>query len=317
MKILVVGECAGPLLSPFTHSVVAAARAMGDDVSVLVFGGDCREPARQAARIEGVGAVIVADQPAYGNHATLLVTELVEHAGRKFTHIIGAHNGIARDVLPGVAARLDVDMVSDVTAVYGPNRFRQPVCSGRFNVDVQVEAPYTILTIRAGAFDPAGEQQEPAPLHVTEFLADSRTVELVEEKNGSTGPDLQTASLVVGGGRGIGSKDDFDRLRLLAQRLGGAVGASMGAIEAGLASYDIQIGQTGQTVAPELYIAAGISGSPYHLAGIRDSKVILAINNDPDAPIFEAVDYGLVGDLTQLLPGLAEKLGCSSSNPKD
>jgi electron transfer flavoprotein alpha subunit len=308
MKILVLGECERTSLSPLTHRAVTAARTIGDNISVLVFGNNCREAAQQAAMIEGVETVLVADRPAYSNHLALPVIALVEHVGGRFSHIIGVNSGMSKDVIPGVAARLGVCMVSDVIGIYGPDRFLRPVYSGQLNVEVQVDVSCKLLTIRAGSFDPAGERRQPAPLHETDFVADCKTVELLEEKGHQSGTDMQTASTLIGGGRGIGSRENFVLLNRLADRLRGAVGASMGAVEVDLASHERLIGQTGKTVAPDLYIAAGISGSPYHLAGIRDSKIIVAINKDPDAPIFEAADYGFVGDLTQLLPKLIEKL---------
>lgn len=307
---LVVAEHDGQDLKPATASAVNAARQCAGQVHVLVAGQDCIKAAEAAARLDGVTQVWLADGPALAHDlAETLAAQTLGLAAR-YQYILAAASMSGKNFLPRVAALLDVAPLTDVIAVDAPNIFRRTLYAGNIVATIQCDEPVKVLTIRATAFDPVGQTTaasapitsvDPVPAAVgTRFIS--------REVAKSVRPELASATAVVAGGRGLGSADNFKLLEALADKLGAALGASRAAVDAGYAPNDWQIGQTGKIVAPQLYIAVGISGAVQHLAGMKDAKVIVAINKDPDAPIFQVADYGLTGDLFEILPALTAAL---------
>lgn len=309
MAVLVIAEHDNRSLKSATFNTVTAALQMGSDVHVLVAGHQCSDAAKEAASIAGVSHVLQADgiEHAYAQ-AENLTAQVLERA-RGYSHIVTAASAVGKSFMPRVAALLDSSQVSDVIAVVASDTFVQPIYAGNALATVQTCDPITVVTIRTTGFDPAvtGGQAVIEAIPVVADFAFSRFIS--QQLTRSDRPELTAASIVVSGGRGMGSADNFKLLENLADNLGGAVGASRAAVDAGFMPNDYQVGQTGKIVAPELYIAVGISGAIQHLAGMKDSKVIVAINKDPDAPIFQVADYGLVADLFEAVPELAEALG--------
>ena len=309
MTILIVAEHDNSTLNSATARAVAAARKIGGEVHVLVAGSGCGAVVDAAAKLDGVAKVLVADNTVYAHHLAEPVSELIVHLAGGYSHIGAAATTTGKAVMPRVAALLDVMQVSDITEVLGEKSFARPVYAGAAIQTVEASAEKIVLTIRASAFDAVGETGS-APVEAVDFVAPEPKVKFVSrEAAASEGPELASARIVVSGGRALGSAEKFDEvLKPLADKLGAALGASRAAVDAGYAPNDWQVGQTGKVVAPDLYIAVGISGAIQHLAGMKNSKVIVAIDKDPDAPIFSVADYGLVGDLFELVPELTRAI---------
>ena len=309
MASLVLAEHDNARLGDGTARAVTAALALGAEVDVLVAGQGCASVAEAAAALAGVRCVLLADSPAYRDRTPEVLSALIAREADAYQALLAPATAAGKSVMPRVAALLDVMQVSDVVAVVAPDTFRRPIFAGNAIETLRSADAVKVLTIRVTAFAPAqaGGAAPVVPLAPGEAFAGSR---LISESAGrSDRPELSSARIVVSGGRAFGSAEKFDALLgPLADKLGAALGASRAAVDAGYAANDLQVGQTGQVVAPDLYIACGISGAIQHIAGMKESKVIVAINTDPDAPIFQSADYGLVGDLFTLIPELTAKL---------
>ena len=311
-KILVVAEHADGKLNPATAKCVACAGTIeGAHIDVAVFATDASAVAAEAARLQGVKTVLKVDNPANAEPLASVLAPQVAAVAANYTHVFGPSTTFGKDLMPRVAALLGVGQLSDVMAAESAYKFRRPVYAG--NAIVTVEAPpdrKLVATVRTASFQPA-PQGGSASIEVANVSAHLPThTRFVSRSAVATGrPDLQTAGKVVSGGRALGSADSFKIIFSLADKLGAAVGASRAAVDAGYAANDLQVGQTGKIIAPELYVAVGISGAIQHLTGIKDARTIVAINKDPEAPIFEVADIGLVGDLFTVLPELEKALG--------
>ncbi|NHH99864.1 electron transfer flavoprotein subunit alpha/FixB family protein [Oceanimonas sp. MB9] len=309
MSILVIAEHDNLTLSANTAKVLGAASRLNAEVHLLVMGHDCAVVSEQGRVLAGVNKVLLADDALYRQQLAEPCAALVSRLATHYRHVLAPASTFGKDVLPRAAALLGVGVVADVVDIESEDTFTRPIYAGNALARVQSLDPVTLLTIRATAFDPVAEGSEPAPVETLSAVAVENTSRFVrDELSVSERPELTSARVVVSGGRGLGSKEQFALLEQLADKLGAAVGASRAAVDAGLADNDQQVGQTGKIVAPELYIAVGISGAIQHLAGIKDAKIIVAINKDEEAPIFEVADYGLVADLFEALPELIEKL---------
>ena len=309
MSILVVAEHDNAALRPVTLSVVAAAQAIGGEFDVLVAGAGCAAAAAQAARIGGARKVLLADNPAYEHALAENLAALVADLGAGCEHVLAAHTTTGKNFLPRVAALLDTQMVSDIVGVDAPDTFRRPIYAGNAIATVRSGDAKKVVSVRGTGFDPAPAEGGSAAVEAVAAVHDAALSQFVgEEIAKSERPELTAASIVISGGRGMQSGDNFALLEGIADKLGAAIGASRAAVDAGFVPNDMQVGQTGKIVAPDLYIAVGISGAIQHLAGMKDSKVIVAINKDADAPIFQVADYGLVADLFQALPELEAAL---------
>ena len=309
MAILVIAEHSKGALASATFSTVAAAQAIGGDVALLVAGHQVQDVGLQAARIAHVKTVLVADHAAYAHQLPENIAPLAASLAGDFSHILCAASSQGKNVLPRIAALLDTDPVSDIVAVLSADTFKRPIYAGNAIATVQSSALVQCATVRTTAFAPVDATSGNADVVTLTTAIESVTSEFVGETMAeSDRPDLNAAAIVVSGGRGMQSAEQFKLLYPLADRLGAAVGASRAAVDAGFAPNDLQVGQTGKIVAPQLYVAVGISGAIQHLAGMKDSKVIVAINKDADAPIFQVADYGLVGDLFDALPQLQAAL---------
>ncbi|MBS4150531.1 electron transfer flavoprotein subunit alpha/FixB family protein [Pseudomonadota bacterium DY0742] len=315
MAILVIAEHNNAVLAAATLNTVAAATKIGGDIHVLVAGSGCGAIAEAAAKIEDVAKVLVADDAAYANqlpeNVAPLIAQLVEESGAKnYSHVLAPATTNGKNFLPRVAALLDVDQISEIIAVESADTFKRPIYAGNAIATVQSSAPIKVITVRATGFDAVNAEGGSAAVEQVSGSGDAGKSAFVgEELAKSDRPELTAAKIVVSGGRGMQNGDNFKHLYSLADKLGAAVGASRAAVDAGFVPNDMQVGQTGKIVAPQLYIAVGISGAIQHLAGMKDSKVIVAINKDEEAPIFQVADYGLVGDLFEILPELATQLG--------
>lgn len=308
MSILVIAEHDNSSLKVATLNTVTAARAIGDDVSILVAGADCQAAANSAAEIAGVGKVIVADAPAYGHQLPEAVAPLVAELGKGYTHVLAAATTTGKNLMPRVAALLDVAQISDIVEVKSEDTFVRPIYAGSALATVQSADQIKIITVRMTAFNDA-ETGGSAAIESSDVVISQDQASFVSEQlSVSERPELTAASIVISGGRGMQSGENFALLEKVADKLGAAIGASRAAVDAGFVPNDMQVGQTGKIVAPDLYIAVGISGAIQHLAGMKDSKVIVAINKDEEAPIFQVADYGLVADLFKALPELDEAL---------
>ncbi|AQH03721.1 electron transfer flavoprotein subunit beta (plasmid) [Burkholderia sp. KK1] len=309
MAILVIAEHSNGALGAVTLNTVAAAREIGGDIALLVAGQHVQDVAEQARRIAHVNTVLVADHAEYAHPLPENLAPLVVSLAAEFSHILCASSSHGKNVLPRIAALLDTDPVSDIVAVLSADTFKRPIYAGNAIATVRSGAAIKCITVRATAFAPVDADGGCAGMVPVASAAESGTSVFVGEKMArSDRPDLGAAQIVVSGGRGMRSAEQFELLYPLADRLGAAVGASRAAVDAGFAPNDLQVGQTGKIVAPQLYVAVGISGAIQHLAGMKDSKVIVAINKDADAPIFQVADYGLVGDLFEALPQLQDAL---------
>ncbi len=309
MSILVIAEHDKAQLRGATLNAVAAAQKIGGDVHVLVAGQGVQAIADQAAKLAGVSKVLLADGPALAEGLAENVAAQVLAVAQGYGHIVFAATAEGKNVAPRVAAKLDVAQVSDIIAVDSPDTFQRPIYAGNAIATVQSADAVKVVTVRTTAFDPVAAEGGQAAVEAVDAVADSGLSSFVgREVAKSDRPELAGATVVVSGGRGMGSAENFKLLEPLADKLGAALGASRAAVDAGYAPNDWQVGQTGKIVAPQLYIAIGISGAIQHLAGMKDSKVIVAINKDAEAPIFGVADYGLVGDLFQAVPELTNSL---------
>lgn len=310
MSILIIAEHNNRTLSPATFASLTAAKKLGGDVSLLVAGDGCASVAEEAATLQGVTKVLLCEDACLKDGIAEPLGDVVVAKAAGFTHILAPGTTFGKNVLPRIAARLGITQVSDVVSIENKDTFVHPIYAGNALETVQVTALPVALTLRPTAFDKQVERGGSAPLErvTCDFpsAAFSRFVNIVESK--SERPELTSARIVVSGGRALQSKENFRLIEALADTMGAAIGASRAAVDAGYVPNDYQVGQTGKVVAPELYLAIGISGAIQHLAGMKDSKVIVAINKDPDAPIFQIADYGLVGDLFTLVPELTEGL---------
>jgi electron transfer flavoprotein alpha subunit len=309
MAVLILAKHDNASLNDATSKAVTAAKTIASEITVLVAGRDCKAVAEAAARLDGVKKVVHVEGEAYGHRMAEPLTELVRSMADGYEHIVFPATTSGKNVAPRLAALLDVMVISEVTGVLGPDTFERPIYAGNAIQTVQTSDPTKVLTVRGASFAATGEQA-PCPVETAAAAADPGTSSWVEDKvAASDRPELTSARIVVSGGRGVGSEENFAIIEKLADKLGAAVGASRAAVDSGFAPNDWQVGQTGKVVAPDLYIAVGISGAIQHLAGMKDSKVIVAINKDEEAPIFQVADYGLVGDLFQIVPELEKKLG--------
>ncbi|WP_028995331.1 electron transfer flavoprotein subunit alpha/FixB family protein [Azonexus hydrophilus] len=310
MSILVIAEHDQQTLKAATLNTVAAAARIGGDIHVLVAGAGCAAAAAQAATLQGVSKVLVADAAHYAAQTAenLAALVLANAAGR--THILAPATTFGKNLLPRVAALLDVAQISEITAVESADTFVRPIYAGNAMATVQSADPVKVITVRTTAFDAVAAGNN-APVEALAAAADTATTQLQgRELTKSERPELGAAKIIVSGGRGLGSGENYHKLlEPLADKLGAALGASRAAVDAGFVPNDYQVGQTGKVVAPQLYLAIGISGAIQHLAGMKDSKVIVAINKDPDAPIFQVADYALVADLFETVPQLEQSLG--------
>ncbi|AUM11308.1 electron transfer flavoprotein subunit alpha/FixB family protein [Ketobacter alkanivorans] len=308
MSVLVYAEHDNASLKGVTLNTVAAAQKIGGDIVVLVAGSGCGAAAEAAAKIAGVSKVLVADDAAYAHQLAENVAELVAEVGKGYSHILAPATSIGKNFLPRVAALLDVQMISEISGVVNATTFQRPIYAGNAIATVESTQATNVMTVRGTAFDPVAAEGGSAAVEALSVAKDAGVSSFVgEELAKSDRPELTAAKIVVSGGRGMQNGDNFEMLYKVADKLGAAVGASRAAVDAGFVPNDMQVGQTGKIVAPQLYIAVGISGAIQHLAGMKDSKVIVAINKDEEAPIFQVADYGLVADLFEAVPEL-EKL---------
>ncbi len=310
MTILVIAEHDQQTIKSATLNTVAAAAKIGGDVHLLVAGSACSGAAAQAASLQGVTKVLVVDAAHYETQTAENLAALVVSIASSYTHILAPATTFGKNLLPRVAALLDVAQISEITAVESADTFVRPIYAGNAMATVQSQDPVKVITVRTTAFDPVGAGAA-APVESLAAAADTGLTALQgRELTKSERPELGAAKIIVSGGRGLGSGENYHRLlEPLADKLGAALGASRAAVDAGFVPNDYQVGQTGKVVAPQLYVAVGISGAIQHLAGMKDSKVIVAINKDPDAPIFQVADYGLVADLFETVPQLENSLG--------
>lgn len=311
MSILVIAEHSNSSLRPSTLNAISAAQKLGADVSVLVSGSAVSSVVDALSKCAGVGKVLVADCPALEHHLPENMSVFIAEFGRSFSHILVPATAFGKNLLPRLAALLDSQMISDVIEVVANDTFKRPVYAGNAIATVQSSDSIKLLSVRTTAFDAVaieGGSASVENLDVSGVQAAPHTKFVKAELTQSARPELTAASIVISGGRGVGSAENFAIIEKLADKVGGAVGASRAAVDAGYAPNDYQVGQTGKIVAPSLYVAVGISGAIQHLAGMKDSKVIVAINKDPEAPIFQVADYGLVADLFEAVPALTEKL---------
>ncbi|WP_068809362.1 electron transfer flavoprotein subunit alpha/FixB family protein [Thauera phenolivorans] len=310
MAILVIAEHDNQSLKAATLNTVGAAAQLGGEVHVLVAGAGCGAVGEAATKIAGVAKVLVCDAPHYEAQGAENVAELVKGLAGGYSHILAAATPAGKNMAPRVAALLDVAQISEIVAVEAPDTFVRPIYAGNALATVKSADAVKVITVRTTAFEAAGEggaaAVESVPAAADLGLSALVSRELVKSER----PELGAAKVIVAGGRGLGSAENFHGLlEPLADKLGAAIGASRAAVDAGYCPNDYQVGQTGKVVAPQLYIAVGVSGAIQHLAGMKDSKVIVAINKDPDAPIFQVADYGLVGDLFQVVPELTAAIG--------
>lgn len=309
MAILLVAEHDNQSLKAATLNAVTAAAQIGGDIHVLVAGAGCQAAAEQAAAVAGVTKVLMADNAAYEHQLAENLSLLVSELGRDYSHVVAPATTAAKNVMPRVAALLDVAQISDITRVDSEDTFARPIYAGNAVATVKSLDAIKVITVRGTAFDAAAAEGGSAAVEAVGAAHDAGVSSFVgEEVAQSDRPELTSAGIVISGGRGMGNGENFAMLESVADKLGAAVGASRAAVDAGFVPNDMQVGQTGKIVAPDLYIAVGISGAIQHLAGMKDSKVIVAINKDEEAPIFQVADYGLVADLFEAVPEMDGKL---------
>jgi electron transfer flavoprotein alpha subunit len=309
MAVLILAKHDNTSLNDATAKAVTAAKKMGGDIHVLVAGWDAKAVAEAAASLDGVAKVILVEGEIYRHRLAEPLAALLQSLSGAYEHIVLPGTTSGKNVAPRLAALLDVMVISEITGVVAPDTFERPIYAGNAIQTVQSSDAKKVVTVRGASFEATGAQA-PAPIETAAAAADPGLSSWVEDKMAASDrPELASARIVVSGGRGVGSEENFAIIEKLADKLGAAVGASRAAVDSGFAPNDWQVGQTGKVVAPELYIAVGISGAIQHLAGMKDSKVIVAINKDEEAPIFQVADYGLVGDLFQIVPELEKKLG--------
>ena len=309
MVALVIAEHDNATLKGSTHHTVTAAVQCGGDVHVLIAGSNASAAAAAAAQIAGVAKVIVADAPYFADGLAENVAEQVLAIAGDYSHILAPATAYGKNILPRVAARLDVAQISEITKVDSPDTFERPIYAGNAIATVQSSDKIKVITVRTTGFDAAASGGSASTDTIAAVADIGKSAFVGRELAKSDRPELTAAKIIVSGGRGLGSAENFQILEPLADKLGAAMGASRAAVDAGFVPNDWQVGQTGKIVAPSLYIAVGISGAIQHLAGMKDSKTIVAINKDPEAPIFAVADYGIVGDLFELVPQLVKELG--------
>lgn len=310
MRILIIAEHHNQTLLPSTLNTVSAANKLGNDITVLVVGHQCDAVAKEASSVTSVTHVTVADHTGYAHPLAENYAPLIARYGKDFNAILAPATTFGKNLLPRVAALLNVGQISDVIEIVSADTFKRPIYAGNAIATVKSNDAIKVMTVRATAFPKAARTTSNAPVEKIEAESICDKVSFVRlEASESNRPELTSARIVISGGRGLGSAENFKRyLEPVAKKLNAAIGASRVAVDSGYVPNDYQVGQTGKIVAPELYIAVGISGAIQHLAGMKESKIIVAINKDENAPIFEVSDYGLVGDLFQILPELESKL---------
>lgn len=309
MAILVIAEHTNVALGAATLNTVSAAKAIGGEIHVLVAGAGSAAVAEAAAKIDGVSKVLSADNAAFAHQLPENVAPLIAEVGKGYSHILASATTNGKNIMPRVAALLDVDQISEIIAIESADTFKRPIYAGNAIATVQSSAAIKVITVRGTGFDAAAAEGGSATVEAVAAGSDAGISAFVgEELAKSDRPELTAAKVVVSGGRGMQNGENFAMLNRVADKLGAAVGASRAAVDAGFVPNDMQVGQTGKIVAPDLYIAVGISGAIQHLAGMKDSKVIVAINKDEDAPIFQVADYGLVADLFDAIPELEAAL---------
>ncbi|EGQ8283628.1 electron transfer flavoprotein subunit beta [Vibrio parahaemolyticus] len=308
MKNLIIAEHDNNQLHADTLKVVNAASQAGQDNTLLVVGYQCEDVAQQASQVDGIAKVICIDDESLVHQFAENIAPVVSGLADGFDGIWANSSSRGKDLAPRIAAKCGVGQISDIVQVVDDKTFIRPIYAGNAFAKVTSNDSLRVVTVRASAFDPVACNSQ-VDIEHQQTSAQSSVVELVAiDKTVSERPELTAAEIVISGGRGVGSKENFELIEKVADKLGAAIGASRAAVDAGFVANDLQVGQTGKIVAPKLYIAVGISGAIQHLAGMKESKVIVAINKDPDSPIFEVADYGLVGDLFEILPQLAEQL---------
>lgn len=309
MGTLVIAEHDNAELKPATLSVVTAAKQLGSDVDILVAGSGCGTVGEAAAQVAGVTKVLVADASEYANMVAEPMADLVLTIAKNYDAVLAVANTVGKNFMPRVAALLDVSQISEISSIEGPDTFVRPIYAGNAMATVQSSDAIKVITVRATGFDKAEATGGSASVETIDSAGDPGISSFVGEAlSSSERPELTAAKIIISGGRGMQSGDNFPIIEAVADQLGAAVGASRAAVDAGFVPNDYQVGQTGKVVAPELYIAVGISGAIQHLAGMKDSKVIVAINKDGEAPIFQVADYGLVADLFKAVPEMEEEL---------
>jgi electron transfer flavoprotein alpha subunit len=310
MAILVIAEHDNQTLKPATRNAVTAASKLGSDITVLVAGQGCQAVAEAAGKVAGVTKVLIAEAAELAHGLPENLAPLIAELGASHEYLLATATSMGKSVMPRVAALLDVQQISEIMSVEGPDTFTRPIYAGNAIATVQTADKIKVLTVRGTAFDAAPAEGGSAPIEKVASKGDAGLSTFVgQELSKSERPELTSARRVISGGRGMQNGENFKLLEAVADKIGAAIGASRAAVDAGFVPNDYQVGQTGKIVAPDLYIAVGISGAIQHLAGMKDSKVIVAINKDSEAPIFSVADYGLVGDLFKILPELAEEIG--------
>ena len=308
MSILVIGEHDNESLRPSTLNVVTAAKVLGDSVDVLIVGSNCQAAAEEAATVSGVARVLMADDPALADGLAENVAPLIQSIAQNYSHVLAPATTYGKNLLPRAAALLDVQQISDISAIESEDTFVRPIYAGNAMATVRSSDSLKLITVRTTSFE-AAEQAGSSSIEAVSGGVDAQLSTFAgEELTRSERPELTTADIIVSGGRGMQSSENFAMLEALADKLGAAVGASRAAVDAGYVPNDYQVGQTGKVVAPSVYIAVGISGAIQHLAGMKDSKIIVAINKDEEAPIFQVADYGWVADLFEAVPQLDSAL---------
>jgi electron transfer flavoprotein alpha subunit len=309
MSILLIAEHDNNTLNPVTLSAMTAASQLGGEITMLVAGNDCQCVVDEAVKIMGLSKVLLADSAAYEKGLAENLSALIVEMAADYSHIMAAASSTIKDTMPRVAALLDVGQLTEIVAVESADTFKRPIYAGNAIATVHSHDAIKVITVRASAFDKVEAEGGNANTDAVDAVFDMGISRFVSDALvKSDRPELTAANTVISGGRGMGSAASFNLLEKVADKLGAAVGASRAAVDAGFVSNDLQVGQTGKIIAPELYIAVGISGAIQHLAGMKESKVIVAINKDEEAPIFQVADYGLVGDLFEILPELEAKL---------
>ncbi|MFP6704537.1 MAG: FAD-binding protein [Alphaproteobacteria bacterium] len=309
MGVLVIAEHDNSELKPATLAAITAASQLGGDVDILVAGQGCGAVGEAAAQVTGVAKVLVADAPEYANMVAEPTADLVVPLAKNYDAVLAVANTVGKNFMPRVAALLDVSQISEISEIVSPDTFVRPIYAGNAMATVQSSDAIKVITVRTTGFEKAEATGGSAPVENLDGAGDLGISSFVDEElSKSERPELTAAKIIISGGRGMQSGDNFPIIEAVADLLGAAVGASRAAVDAGFVPNDYQVGQTGKVVAPELYIAVGISGAIQHLAGMKDSKVIVAINKDEEAPIFQVADYGLVADLFKAVPELEEEL---------
>lgn len=309
MAILIIAEHDNAVLKAATLNTITAASQMGDECHLLVAGSSCSAVAEQGSKVAGVTKVLLADNTVYEYQLAENISKLVTELAPNYTHIVSAATTTGKNFMPRVAALLDVAQISDIIKVESENKFKRPIYAGNAIATVESLDNIKVITVRGTAFSAATTLDSNASIENLNIVHDAQMSQFISEEVAvSERPELTAAKVIISGGRGMGNGENFALLENVADKLGAAVGASRAAVDAGFVPNDMQVGQTGKIVAPDFYIAVGISGAIQHLAGMKDSKIIVAINKDEDAPIFQVADYGLVADLFEVLPELTDKL---------